>query len=84
MSTTVMISESQKKLQIIFLFTIWLRACSDNGINTSSAILSLVQFMVSELKWDRKKAGQQVLDFFQDHQNYTVDQLIELYEILQT
>ena len=80
----VMISESQKKLQVLFLFTVWLRSCSDNGINTSSAILSLVEFMVKELNWNRKKAGQQVLDFFRDHQGYDINQLIELYKILQT
>ena len=83
MNTTVIISESQKKLQIIFLFTVWLRACSDNGVNNSAGILSLVEFMVKELGWNRKKAGQQVLDFFQHEQNYTPDQLIELYQILQ-
>ena len=78
-----MISESQKKLQVLFLFTVWLRACSDNRINTSAAIQSLVRFMVKELNWDRKKAGEQVLNFFRDHQGYDINQLIELYKILQ-
>ena len=82
MNAAVMISESQKRLQIIFMFTLWLKACEANNINTSTAILSLVEYMVKELNWNRKKASQQVLDFFKNHQGYDVNQLIELYEIL--
>ena len=82
MNAAVMISESQKKLQTLYMFFVWFKSAEYNGVSKYQAIQSLNKFMVAEMNWPKKKAAEQILDFFQHEQNYTPDQLIELYQIL--
>lgn len=38
--------------------------------------------MTSELGWQKKKAAQQILSFFQEHQGWTDNQLIDLWNFI--
>ena len=77
-----MLTEEDKERNLIIKFTIWLKATAYNRVPTSSGIISLQKFMVTELHLDKKKAGQKILWFFQEHQQLSADELILVWEEL--
>ena len=80
--TMVKLSQENKRLQILYLFFIWFKAAEVNGATRSGAIQTLIQFMVADLHWQRKRAAQEILDFFRKTQQSTPDELITIWELL--
>ncbi len=76
------LSPENKRLQVLYLFYIWFKSCELNNIPKSTGIQSLIKFMTSELGWQKKKAAQQILSFFQEHQGWTDNQLIDLWNFI--
>lgn len=78
----VKLSQADKKVQVLFLFFVWFRSAEFNSVSKSAAIKSLIKFMTTEMNWEKKKAAQQILNFFQEHQGWTDDQLIDLWNFI--
>ena len=76
------LTEEYKKQNLRVVFFIWFKSAEYNGINRSSAIKSLQSFLVSELNWDKKHAGERILEYFREHQTLTPDELITVWEQL--
>jgi hypothetical protein len=83
MNTMTKLTEQQKEVNLIFLFTIWLKSAGYNKINTSTAIRSLQRFMTTELNWDKKRAGQKILWFLREHHQVSANELISIWELIQ-
>ncbi len=62
---------------------IWFKAFHYAGVNRSTGVIALAEFMVVEMNWDKGKAKQRILDYFREQQNVTPDELIEIWKSLQ-
>ena len=79
-SEVVKLTQKDKKLQWLFMFFVWFKACEYNGIFTSTAVKTLIKFMV-EIGWQKKRAAQEILNFFKE-QGMNDNELIELWNFI--
>lgn len=77
------LTEKEKEINLVYLFTVWLRATGYNKIPTSAAIESLQRFMIKELNWKKKAAADKILWYFQKHQKVSENEIIDIWQLLQ-
>ena len=73
------LSEADKKINLTIMFYFWFKSAEYSGVYKSTAIQSLIKFMVTEQNWQKKKAAERILTFFKETQGATSDELLDLW-----
>ena len=76
------LTEKQKEINLVYLFTVWFKSGQYNGINRAIAIKGLTEFMIAELNWQKRAAAERILWYFKEHQRLSPDELITIWQQL--